>query len=218
MKVLITGTSRGIGRATALLFLSRGHHVIGIDRDPSSIDHPEYEHYVADIKNPSSFPELEGNEILINNAGTQNEDDIDNNLKGTMNVTEHYAFHKGIKAVLFNASASASSGDEFPIYVASKAGIVGYMKNVAKRLVEFGAIANSISFGGVLTASNDPVMKDPKAWEAIMEATPLKKWMSEEEAAEWMYFLTVTNRSMSGEDILVDNGEKSLHSTFVWPK
>ena len=34
---------------------------------------------------------------------------------------------------------------------------------------------------------------------------------------EWVYFLLVKNKSMSGEDILIDNGEKNLNCTFVWP-
>jgi 3-oxoacyl-[acyl-carrier protein] reductase len=50
-----------------------------------------------------------------------------------------------------------------------------------------------------------------------MDVTPLKKWVSLEEAAEWVYFLTVINKSCSGQDVLIDNGEKDLNCTFVWP-
>ena len=51
-----------------------------------------------------------------------------------------------------------------------------------------------------------------------MEATPLKKWATLEEVCDWIYFLTVINKSASGQDILIDNGEYNLNSTFVWPK
>ena len=37
-----------------------------------------------------------------------------------------------------------------------------------------------------------------------------------EEIAEWTYFLAVVNKSMTGEDVLVDNGE-GVKSNFVWP-
>ena len=131
---------------------------------------------------------------------------------------EKYMNSKCLKSILFNASASARSGFEFPCYVASKAGVIGYMKNVATRLAKQKAIANSISLGGVITESNEVVMKDKKMWNKIMESTPLKKWMSEEEVADWVYFLTVVNKSMSGQDILIDNGENDLNNTFVWPK
>ena len=133
-----------------------------------------------------------------------------------MNVVEKYAFQPAIKSVLFNASASARSGFEFPLYVASKAGVVGYMKNCATRLAEFGATCNSLSLGGVLTDSNAPVMEDKRSWERIMQVTPLKKWMTLNEVCDWVYFLTITNKSMTGQDILVDNGEYNSNSTFVW--
>ena len=218
MKILITGSSSGIGKAAALKFLDNNHEVYGLDLKEATIIHPNYHHYICDISNKHSLPEIEGVEILFNNAGLQNSnDDIDNNLKGTINVTEKYAFQVNIKSVLFNASASATSGFEFPEYVASKAGMVGYMKNVATRLVRYKATANSISLGGVDTELNKAVMEDKKLWKKIMDVTPLKKWMSVEEVSEWIYFLTVVNKSMSGQDLLIDNGEFNLNSTFVWP-
>ena len=190
MKILITGSSNGIGLKTAQFFLDKGFEVIGIDLEPSKINNDKYIHYVADISIKDQLPEIEGLDYIFNNAGLQNsKDDIDNNLKGTINVTEKYAFQKSIKSVLFNASASAQSGFEFPEYVASKAGMVGYMKNVASRLAKQGATANSISLGGVLTKSNDPVINNQEYWSKIMEATPLKKWATEEEVSEWVYFL-----------------------------
>lgn len=219
MKILITGTSNGIGRALAIRYLENGHEVYGLDLLDSSIDHKNYHHYICDVSKKKQLPNIDDVEILINNAGLQNsKDDIDNNLKSAIYVTEKYGFNENIKSILFNTSASSRSGFEFPEYVASKAGVVGYMKNVASRLAPFGVIVNSISLGGVITKSNIPVMEDKKCWEEIMKATPLKKWMSENEVCDWVYFLTMVNKSMSGEDLLIDNGEYHLNSTFVWPK
>ena len=219
MKILITGSSKGIGLNTAKLFLNKGFEVYGIDLLSSAIENEHYHHFIADISQKDSLPEIKGLDFIFNNAGLQNcEDDITNNLKGSINVTEKYAFQDSIKSVLFNASASANTGDEFPEYVASKAGIVGYMKNVAIRLAKYGATANSISLGGVITDSNKPVMEDDDSWKKIMDSTPLRKWASEDEVSEWVYFLLVVNKSASGIDILIDNGEANLNSTFVWPK
>ena len=219
MKILITGTSRGIGLAVAKRFLKENHEVYGLDLLPSSIEDKNYHHYVVDIKKNRLLPDIEGINIIFNNAGLQNsKDDIDNNLKGSINVTEKYGFQDSVKSILFNASASARSGFEFPEYVASKAGLVGYMKNVASRLAPRGVTVNSISLGGVITESNIPVMEDQKSWDKIMEVTPMKKWMTESEVCDWVYFLTTINKSMSGQDILIDNGEYNLNSTFVWPK
>lgn len=216
MRILVTGSSKGIGLAVAQMFLDKGHVVIGMDILPPAIDHPNYIHYQKDVSKKRTLPPIEGIEIIFNNAGTQNKNDLDNNLIGAMNVVEKYAFQPAIKSVLFNASASARSGFEFPLYVASKAGVVGYMKNCATRLAQYGATCNSLSLGGVLTSSNAPVMEDKRSWERIMQVTPLKKWMTLSEVCDWVYFLIITNKSMTGQDILVDNGEYNSNSTFVW--
>lgn len=219
MKVVVTGASSGIGKATALLFLENGHEVIGIDCKEAAIKNKSYTHHIVDISDPASLPEISGVQILINSAGVQDsENDIDVNLKGTINVTERYAFQNDIKSVLIIASASAHTGAEFPHYSASKGGLLSYTRNVAIRLAEYRATCNSISPGGVRTDLNKPVMDDPVLWQKIMDLTPLKKWAEPEEIAQWCYFLTVVNRSCTGEDILIDNGETHLNSTFIWPK
>ena len=135
MKVLITGTSRGIGRAAALKYLSLGHEVHGIDMLDSDICHPGYFHHIADIRREETLPEIENVEILFNNAGMQQSgDDIEANLTGAINITEKIlAGSRVLKSILFNASASSLSGQEFPRYAAAKAGLAGYMRNVAIR-------------------------------------------------------------------------------------
>ena len=215
MKILITGTSQGIGKAIAELFISEGHNVFGIDRQEASILNENYIHFVCDVRDSARLPEIEGVDILINNAGTQNEDDIDINLKALITVTEKYGVREGIKSVLNIGSASAHTGSEFPEYCASKGGVLAYTKNVAIRIAKFGAICNSLDPGGVVTPLNECVMNDPELWTQIMDETPLKRWASCEEIAKWAYFLTVTNTFCTGQNILVDGGE-SINYHFVW--
>ena len=215
MKVLITGTSKGIGRAIAQKFLSCGHEVIGFDELAATIENKCYKHVQTDIHS-GQLPEIEGVEVLINNAGVQNSGrDIDINLKGSIRVTEKYAIQGAVKSVLFIASSSARTGAEFPEYAASKGGIVAYMKNVALRVAKYGGTANSLSPGGVKSALNEHVMNDPKLWQKVMDETLLEKWAEPEEIAEWAYFMTVVNRSMTAQDILVDNGEDAK-ANFIW--
>lgn len=215
MKVLITGTSQGIGKAIAELFLHKGHCVVGIDRQEASLTHECYCHIQADVRD--ELPEIEGVEILVNNAGTQNEADIDINLKALIRITEKYGIQPCIKSILSVGSASGHTGSEFPEYCASKGGVIAYTKNVALRVAQYGAVCNSLDPGGVLTPLNDCVVDDPVLWNQIMDETPLKRWATVEEIAVWAYFLTVENRFCTGQSIVVDGGE-SINSRFIWPE
>ena len=167
MKVLITGTSQGIGKAIAEMFLKNNHEVIGIDRNKSTINDEKYSHYVCDIRNYEFLPNIENVEILINNAGTQNEDDIDINLKALIHITEKYGVQKNIKSILNIGSASGHTGSEFPEYCASKGGVISYTKNVALRVAKFNATCNSLDPGGVITPLNECVINNPILWNQI---------------------------------------------------
>ena len=215
MKVVITGTSQGIGKGIAELFLQKGHTVVGIDRQAASVAHENYTHVQCDVR--GELPEITDVEILVNNAGTQNEADIDINLKALVRITEKYGVQPSIKSVLSIGSASGHTGSEFPEYCASKGGVIAYTKNVALRIAQFGATCNSLDPGGVLTPLNDCVVNDPVLWAQIMAETPLKRWASVEEIAAWAYFLTVENRFCTGQSIVVDGGE-SINSRFIWPE
>ena len=218
MRVLITGSSSGIGRECAVLFLEKGYEVLGIDIKEDTIKHPLYTHFSADVRDKDNLPCIDGINILITSAGVQNSgDDISINLKGTINTVEKYGVKEEIESILMISSASAHTGLEFPEYSASKGGVLSYMRNVARRVAEYGATCNSISPGGVITDLNKPVMEDEKLWKEIMDLTPLKKWATSREIAEWIYFLTVINKSATGEDFLIDNGETKLNGSFIWP-
>ena len=215
MKVLITGTSQGIGKAIAEKFLKNGHSVIGIDRQAQTVEDTAYTHFLCDVRDKEHLPEIEDVEILINNAGTQNEEDIDINLKALIHITEKYGVQPKIKSVLNIGSASGHTGAEFPEYCASKGGVLAYTKNVAMRVAQYGATCNSLDPGGVLTPLNECVMNDLKLWSEIMDETPLKRWATPEEIADWAYFLTIINTFCTGQNILVDGGE-SINYNFVW--
>lgn len=217
MTVLITGSAQGIGKACAACFLERGHDVHGLDLLPAGIDAPHYTHHIGDVTDPATFPAHLYPEILVNNAGTQDSGrDIDVNLRGVINVTEHFALKNDrIRAVVNIGSASGHTGAEFPEYAASKGGVMAYTRYTALRLAPR-ATCNSIDPGGVKTALNRPVMEDPALWERIMALTPLKRWAEPAEIAEWVYFVAVHNRFMTGQNLLIDGGEAG-NAEFIWP-
>lgn len=195
--------------------MENGHSVVGIDRQAQTVEDTAYTHFLCDVRDKEHLPEIEDVEILINNAGTQNEEDIDINLKAPIYITEKYGVQPKIKSVLNIGSASGHTGAEFPEYCASKGGVLAYTKNVAMRVAQYGATCNSLDPGGVLTPLNECVMNDPKLWSEIMDETPLKRWATPEEIADWAYFLTVINTFCTGQNILVDGGEL-INYNFVW--
>lgn len=186
-----------------------------MDCQPGTIEHKKYTHYRMDIRDYDHLPEIPGVDILINNAGTQQKEDIDVNLKALIHVTEKYGVQKRIRSILNIGSASAHTGSEFPEYCASKGGVMAYTKNVAMRIAPYGATCNSLDPGGVFTPLNQCVIEDSSLWQQIMDETPLKRWASPEEIAEWAYFLTVVNTFCTGQSIIVDGGESIQHK-FIW--
>lgn len=216
-RVVVTGSASGIGREVALLFLERGHEVHGIDLKEATYPFVTYTHHVADVSDADSLPVIDDVNVLINNAGTwyESSDAIGVNLLGTINCTKMYGLQPKIRSIVNVASASAHSGAEFPKYVASKGGVVAYTKWTALEVADYGATCNSISPGGVVTASNEHILKDAGLWARVMDETLLDKWASASEIAAWIYFLAVVNKSATAQDILIDNGEMAK-AVFVW--
>lgn len=167
MNILITGASGSIGSSTVKKFIEEGHDVIGFDMQEAKIQSGQYTHFVVDVNKVPDYPELNNIDVVINNAGTQNRsdefDDVDNNLKSLIYMTKKYILgNANIKSVVNIASVSAHNGCEFGEYCASKGGVLSYTKWTAKEIAKYGAVCNSLSFGGVLSSLNDPVMDDDK--------------------------------------------------------
>lgn len=220
--VIITGTSSGIGLATAKKFLEQGFTVIGIDVKSSAIpldsaitrpttEQPcrSYTHHIADVSKPETLPNIKNAAIIINNAGTIDEDKaVAVNLEGYINVAEKYAFQPNIRCVVNVGSISGHVGLDTPKYAAAQGGRLAYTKNLAIRLGnQYKARVNSISPGAVLSGLEPHLYEHTDLVQAVANENLLKKWIDPEEIAEWIYFLAVVDKSMTGQDILIDNGE-----------
>ena len=151
-RILITGATSGIGRATALRLAAPDTKIIITGRRLDRLNAlskeitakgAECEVLNFDVRSEHECTKhlrpLGYVDVLINNAGTQNENDIDVNLKALIHITEKYGVQEKIHSILSIGSASAHTGAEFPEYCASKGGVLAYTKNVALRVAEYGA-------------------------------------------------------------------------------
>ncbi len=180
MKTLITGTTRGIGKAIKELLLKQGYSVLGTSRKPidDSINN-EYTHIACNLSKPDEVEKLkalfEGEdipEVLINNAGIFMEADFgisdeewlavwDQTLQVNLRsagVLCKWAINawkeKGIDGRIINISSRAGHrGDtqEYAAYAASKGGMTALTKSIARSMGEFGITAYTIAPGFVDT-------------------------------------------------------------------
>ena len=220
MKVLVTGTSTGIGRGIAEKFLAEGHTVIGLDVAESTIAHENYAHYIADVACPEQLPAVDGVEILINNAGISHigllsdmTDEewsrlIATNLSSAFyccrEAIPHMVSKKSGKILNVSSMWGRSGASCEAAYSASKAGIQGLTQALAKELAPSNIQVNAIAFGVIDTDMNR--MLDAEERRALAEEIPAGYFASPEEAARMIWNTLNAPAYMTGQIIGFDGG------------
>ena len=210
---LVTGASRGIGREIALTLAEYGADVI-VNYNGSEEK--------ASGKMISDMLAVFGHiDILVNNAGItkdnlmikMSEDDfdavIDTNLKGTFNTIKHMyrAFLKQRAGRIINlSSVSGVLGNAGQAnYAASKAGVIGLTKSMAKELASRNITVNAVAPGYIDTDMTQAMSDGAK--EAIIAQIPLKRAGQTKDIAEMVAFLASDKASyITGQIISVDGG------------
>ena len=160
-------------------------------------------------------------DVLVNNAGitrdnllmrmsTEDFDKvIDINLKGTFLVTKavtKYMMKKRCGSIVSLASVVGVVGNAGQCnYSASKAGIIGFTKSIAKELASRNIRANAVAPGFIETDMTSVLSDTVK--ESIHNQIPLKRMGSSKEVAELIYFLGSEKSSyITGQVINIDGG------------
>ncbi len=160
-------------------------------------------------------------DILVNNAGItrdnllarMSEEDFDAviaaNLKGTFNTIRHMyrPFLKQKAGRIINlSSVSGLQGNAGQVnYAASKAGVIGLTKSVAKELAARSITVNAVA-PGFIDTDMTRAMSDA-AREAVLAQVPLKRMGTPEDIAETVAFLASDKASyITGQVISVDGG------------
>ena len=108
--ILITGSSSGIGKAAAEIFLKNDYLVYGIDQNTSTIEDKNYLHFKVSVTDFKNLPELKNINYILNNAGTMEEQkSLETNLQGYINIIQKYQSNS-LKAVLNIASTAGHHG------------------------------------------------------------------------------------------------------------
>ena len=236
---VITGGTRGIGKAIALKFAENGADVAIIATSESDAARntlallksmgSDAKLYVCDVSNSDEVARMADMiikdygqiDILVNNAGITRDnilpalkdsdidDVIDVNLKGCMYVTRAFirSFVKRRSGNIINISSVVGlMGNKGQAnYAASKAGIIGFTKTVAREYGKRNIRCNAIAPGYIATemtaALNEELTKQ------IEESLPLGKLGKPEDVADLALFLASASSSyITGEVIKVDGG------------
>ena len=235
MRILITGGSRGIGRACVELFAKENHEVVFFYRSNEQIANEicqKYKNATAikcDVSSPDEvraavaecIEKLGGIDVLINNAGIseyaffdtisdeQWQNMIGTNLSGTFYVTREVsrAMISGKHGRIINiGSMWGKVGASCEVhYSAAKAGVRGMTMALAKELGPSGITVNCIEPGVIATDMNAHLTDADIT--ALCNETPLGRVGTPDEVARLAYFLASENAAfITGQCIGIDGG------------
>ena len=232
---LITGGSRGIGAALVRSLAAAGAKVAFTYRSSAGPAEALVEELGEHVKSyrsdaadfaaaealvKSVVTDLGGLDILINNAGVtrdtlmlrMNEEQwdtvMDNNLKSVFNLTKHAlrTMMRGGGSIINMSSIVGVQGNAGQAnYAASKAGIIGFSKSIAKEMGSRNVRCNVIAPGFIETDMTDELPE--KVREDYLANIPLKRFGTAEEIANVCIFLGSDLSSyVNGQVLSVDGG------------
>jgi len=229
-RALVTGGSRGIGRAVALELGRAGADVVVGYRSEadqaevvaSEVGGRAVQADVSDAEQAKALVEGAGDiDVLVNNAGTTRDgvlarmldEDwrtvLETNLSSTFYTCRAAArgMMKRRAGAIVNISSIVGVHGNWgqTNYAASKAGIIGFTKSLARELGSRGVRANVVAPGYVTTALTDAIPEDARG--AMLSNTPLGRLGDPENVAAAVRFLVSDEASfITGEVLLVDGG------------
>jgi len=238
--VVVTGGSKGIGRAVALKFGEKGAKIIIVHYDPDESAAQETLNALAEMGvegdnhriDVSSFEAVEALfketisrfgriDVLVNNAGItrdtlllrMGEDAWDSvirvNLKSVFNCTRavirSMVKQRGGRIVNISSVVGVMGNSGQSNYAASKAGIIGFSKSIAREVAGRGVTVNVVAPGFVETDMT--AVLSEKVKEAFLEQIPLGRAGKPEDIAEAVYWLSSEGASyITGQIIHVNGG------------
>ena len=233
---VVTGGSRGIGKAICLKFAENGADIAFLyagntlkaeeslkELEKLGVKVKAYQCDVADADAVAAVvkeivKDFGGIHILVNNAGITKDKlvpmmkaadfdaVVDTNLKGTFymikGVYPLFLKQKGGKIINISSVSGLMGNPGQANYSASKAGVVGLTKSVAKELASRGVCCNAIAPGFIATEMTENMENN-----TLKDAIPMKRFGEAEEVAKLALFLASEHSDyITGEVIRIDGG------------
>lgn len=222
--ILITGSSRGLGKELAEHFLGNGDFVIGCARSEGTIDHPNYQHYQIDVASPEEITtfffdlrkKVKQLDAIINNAGIASmnafaltpvksfQKIFDINVQGTFLFCQKALslLRKAPQPRIVNMTTVAVplqlEGEA--IYAASKSAVETMTRILAKEYGSFGITCNAIGPSPIETALIKGVPKEKIA--RLVKQQPVKKMATPDDVINVAeFFLRPESAMISGQII-----------------
>ena len=207
---VVTGASRGIGRAAAVALEAGGAEVVGVS---ASMEPRRGRAYRCDFADRAAVTALASSlrddldrvDILVNNAGTiarapaaEHPDELwdrvlEVDLSAQFVLTRELGrdmLERGGGKVVFVASLlSFQGGINVPGYTAAKSGIAGLTKALANEWAARGVNVNAVAPGYVRTDNTRALQDDPARSEQILARIPAGRWAEPEDIAGAIAFL-----------------------------
>jgi NAD(P)-dependent dehydrogenase (short-subunit alcohol dehydrogenase family) len=227
---LVTGASKGIGRAIALSLCEAGTHVIAVARSSENLDSlgtqlGDQGTIWAEDATSDTFLEkiaaLQSLDILINNIGTNRPQPfvevsdenldvmLDMNVRATFRIAREAAKKMGQGGSIVNMTSQMGhvGSPGRTVYCMTKHAIEGLTKAMAVELAPKGIRVNSVAPTFIETPMTKPMLDDPKFADFVKSMIPLGKIGQPEDVAAAVLYLCSDGASMvTGHSLLVDGG------------
>ncbi|MCI2954586.1 3-oxoacyl-ACP reductase [Staphylococcus caprae] len=135
---------------------------------------------------------------------------LDGTLKAAFNVTQsvipQFINQQGGRIINIGTNLYQNPVVPYHEYTTAKAGLIGFTRNIAAELGQYGITANVVS-GGLLKTTDASAVTTPEVFDLIAQTTPLKKVTTPQDVANMVVYLASDEaRGITGQNITVDGG------------